>query len=139
MPSLYLTPFEQKLLRSDLLQEWKWELKEEKLEACETPAELDKRMKLLARGKNPQMEKLVQKINAKLDLGEKLTELTPEGVSDDAFALLLFGIGALGMTALVELLLRDAKSQDDLFDIAAITNARHALMKANRSTMSSAS
>lgn len=139
MPSLYLTQFEQKLLRSDLLQEWKWDLKDEQLEACESAEELDKRMKLLSKGMNPQMEKLVKKINAKLDLGERLNELAPEGVSDDAFALLLFGIGALGMTALIELLLRDAKSQDDLFDIAAITCARHALLQANRQAIPSRS
>ncbi len=131
MPTLYLTPFEKKIVRSDLLQEWKWTLKDETLQSYESPSELDVRMKLLARGKNAELEKLVEKINAKLDLGEELDSLIPEGVSDEAFTMLLFGIGALGMTALIEILAHDAKSQDDLFNMAAITGARHALLEAN--------
>ncbi|HRH94141.1 MAG TPA: hypothetical protein PKV72_06460 [Candidatus Peribacteria bacterium] len=131
MPTLYLTPFEQKLVRSDLLKEWKWTLGTETLQSYETPEELDQRMKLLSRGNNAELEKLAKKITAKLDLGQELDKLMPEDVSDEAFTMLLFGIGALGMTALIEILGRDAKSQDDLFNMAALTAARHALLEAN--------
>lgn len=131
MPTLYLTPFEQKLVRSDLLQEWKWTLASETLQSYESPEELDQRMKLLSRGNNAELEKLSKKITAKLDLGEELGKLMPEDVSDEALTMLLFGIGALGMTALIEILGRDAKSQDDLFNMAALTAARHALLEAN--------
>lgn len=131
MPTLYLTPFEQKLVRSDLLQEWKWTLADEALQAYESPEELDMRMRLLSRGSNAELEKLSKKITAKMDLGQELEKLMPEDVSDEAFTMLLFGIGALGMTALIEILGRDAKSQDDLFSMAALTIARHALLEAN--------
>ncbi len=136
MPTLYLTPFEQKLVRSDLLKEWKWTLSDETLQSYETTDELDARLKLLSKSRNVELERLSQKISAKLDMGESLENL-PEDVSDEAFTLMLFGIGAMGMTALIEILSRDAKSQDDLFNMAALTAARHALLQANSSQAAS--
>lgn len=135
MMTLYLTAFEQKLLRSDMLKDWKWGLEEEFIGEFESTEELDARMKLISSGKFPEMQKLAAKISATMERGETLDSLLPDDFTDSAFLLLLFGIGTLGMSGLIEVLLQNAKSFDDLEGIAALSEARHILLQANKNAV----
>ncbi len=136
MQKMYLTEFEQKLLQTlhpSLFAAGKQSFVTETTDAYETPADLDSRMRILAQGEYPEIKKLADHVVAKLERGTSMEKFLPEDISDEALMLILFGIGALGMTAIIEFMIRDAHNEQQLQDIAEVTKARRMLLETNAS------
>lgn len=134
MATLYLRPVERKLfeeLPTDLRETCLVE--EEGLASYERPSELVVRMRLVASDAHPEVRDFVLRMLKALQRGE---EIDPEVLGDlphDSLPVVYFGMGALGLSALIESVLPSVESAEDLEGLAALTKARHLLLEANAS------
>ena len=128
MASLLLTPVEKKLfdaLSEDVKEGW--EVVEETGTAYETPRQLQMRYHIASFRRVDAVKKLVEKIHA----GEKVDTLSLDGIPDDLLPELYYTIGAHGLQFLMEQLLQNISTDDDLQTLSGLSTLRHELLATN--------
>ena len=134
MATLYLRAYEQELLEklpADVASVCVVE--EEGLAAYETPTELVVRMRLVASDVHPEVREFVLGILEKLQKGEDLDPKIFATLPHESLPIVYFGMGAIGLCALVEALFPEVKTGEDLEGLAGLTKMRHLLLEANAS------
>lgn len=134
MATLYLRACEQELvgnLPSDLAE--LLPIEEEASMEYETHTELVVRMRLVASDAHPEVRELVLNILETLQQGRDLDPLLLNTVPHESLPVVYFGMGALGLSALIEVLIPSVKTQSDLEGIAGLSKIRHLLLEANSS------
>lgn len=132
--TLYLRPCEQEILENlpqDLISSYLVE--EEALTQYETPTELVVRMRLVASDTHPEVRELVLTILEVLQQGKPLDPSILSTVPHESLPVVYFGMGALGLSALIETVLPSVRQQSQLDGIAGLSKIRHLLLEANSS------
>ena len=133
MTTLYLTPAERKLfdrLSKAVKEQWAGKVEEEKGTAWETEEHLITRLQHLPFSDYPKTKAFAERLLLAIQSGADIESLGSE-LPSDALPLLFYMLGARGMSVLVAQFLSETKSNDDLEDLAALTSARHAMLKSN--------
>lgn len=103
-------------------------IESEVLESYESEEELVDRLSKTSYDKYPEVKAMLDKLMTSGNLEEFDLEAMPDGALD----VLLFSIGACGISALVELSLQDTELDADAAEaIAALTKARHRVLTVN--------
>lgn len=134
MHTLYLRACEQELcekLPPALCKECA--MVEEELASYEHPRELVVRMRLVASDAHPEVRELVLSIQDALQRGRDIDPAVLNVVPHESLPIVYFGMGALGLSALIEVMLSQVKTPQDIAGIAGLTKIRHILLEANAS------
>lgn len=134
MATLYLRTPEQELLEK-LSPDMKGacDVEEETLTSYERPTDLVVRMRLVASDTHPEVRDFVLHMIEALQRGEDIEPNALDGLPQESLPIVYFGMGALGLCALIEVLLPVAESPEDLEGLAGLTKVRHLLLEANAS------
>jgi hypothetical protein len=104
-----------------------WIVKEETGTAYETEEVLEIRRAMLRFQKNPSLQPLLEKLKQNIPLEQLTSKDLPEEILPDLF----FGMGARGVTVLIELAFGNVKDEEDVAGLAGLTKIRHDLLEAN--------
>jgi predicted AlkP superfamily pyrophosphatase or phosphodiesterase len=127
-----LTKEEQALLKKlapNVQALFKDRVEAESLTSFETEEELVERMSKASYEQYPEVKTMMEKLVQSGDM----TDLNLEKLSDGALDVLLFTIGACGISALIELSLQDSVGKDDVEALATLSLARHRVLTVNSS------
>lgn len=130
MSTIFLTKEEQPLfakIAASLTEGWTLETEDQT--AYETPEVLEMRGNISPLRRHPAVKEIAEKVQ----IGEKIENLKMPELSDEDVAEFFFMIGAKGMTIFLEMLLKEAKTDDDLRLIGHISDLRHSLLETNAS------
>ncbi len=131
--TFFLTADERRLFHAlprEVRTPWEESLIDEVLTAYETPADLRSRRQSMPFNRYPELKNLIEKIDASVPADE----LSFDALPAEAVPLLLAAIGAAGVSAVIEALLKDdtaIRSSDDLEGVAALSRARHQMLEDN--------
>ena len=128
---LHLTADERPLfdaLPDDVKGAWEGKLAEETLDAYETPEQLAVRLSVF--DDQPEVKRAVDAVFAALKDGASPDAVELPDMPEEVVPRVLFALGAGGMSALLQILLRSATA-DSLEGIAALSQARHLLLEQN--------
>lgn len=103
----------------------------ESLESFETPEQMRYRFDHCTLPKSPAFDVIAQKISTQVSAGEDIHDLNLTTLSAADLHSLFSMIGAVGVSAFIELGLCTCASSDDLRAIASLTHARHGLLLSN--------
>ncbi|MFA6038959.1 MAG: hypothetical protein WCV62_03475 [Candidatus Peribacteraceae bacterium] len=111
-----------------------WELKEETLSFTDTPERRSARLGLvrLHDTKLLALREKVQKAATPEEVAALLAEMDLHDVTEGDLAELFFALGPDALTLLIAPLLRDAKTDGDLDDLASLLMIRHSLLESLR-------
>ncbi|PIQ76602.1 hypothetical protein COU78_02750 [Candidatus Peregrinibacteria bacterium CG10_big_fil_rev_8_21_14_0_10_49_24] len=99
----------------------------------ESYRELIVRMRLVASDAHPEVRELVLTILEVLQRGKELDPHILSAVPHESLPVVYFGMGALGLSALIETVLPSVRTQSELDGVAGLTKIRHLLLEANSS------
>jgi hypothetical protein len=130
-PVLHLRPEERKIFNSftDTLKDG-WKVEEENRTYEDTAEHRQMRLSLL-RVRDPKLLTFLteaQKEKSPAALAELVHATDLAGVAESDLAELFFALGPATLSMIIEKLLREAKKDEDLADIAALTEIRHSLL-----------
>ncbi len=108
---------------------FKGRVESETLDSFETEEELAERLSKTSYDQYPEVKGMIDKL---LTSGN-IDDLDFEKLSDGALDVLLFSIGACGISALIEISLQDEVSKDAVEAIATLSAARHRVLTVNSS------
>ncbi len=129
MNNVFLTKDEKQLfqgLPANLTKDW--EVLDEIQNSYESPAVLSIRRAMSTLGKFPQVGKIVQNVRQ-----SEVEKVSLEGIPDQILTELCFTIGAVGVSVLMQAILRKAESEDDLQALMTFGHLRHDLLETNAS------
>ncbi|MAE68620.1 hypothetical protein CL635_02320 [bacterium] len=127
---LHLTAVEKAVFEAlpDSLQEG-WTVVDETLDSYESERQIVMRYRLADFSAYPQVAVMVERIANGESPGDVSLNDLPDGVQKELY----FTMGARGVNALIQTLLPEMKSDDELAALAALSAARHKLLEINAS------
>ena len=106
-------------------------IEEESLTSYERPTDLVVRMRLVASDSHPEVRDVVLGMLDTLQKGGEIQPDVLDAIPHESLPIVYFGMGALGLCALIEALIPSIETQEDLEGIAALTKVRHLLLESN--------
>jgi hypothetical protein len=136
MGTMFLTTSERAVfdaLPRALREGWVERTKEEGGTAYESEKQRETRLRIVAEEykRYPHLQRIAEGALKQVAEGKGPEDLSLEEIPQDALMPLLFSLGASGVSALIEALLGDVKSDEDLSGIAALSEVRHAILESN--------
>lgn len=132
--TFYIVDEELALLTPENKKAWAGQLKKETLTAYETPEQLDARMKSVNYDKYPELRAQIDAFAREVQSG-KMPTLSFSNFPEEAIDSFLFSIGASGISAFIDLYLRQkevVESTGAMEAVAALSRARHKILEKNQ-------
>ncbi len=136
---VHLTADEQKLfeaLPAAVKAVFKKRIETEIIDAYETEAELKERLRNASFTSDPRARLLAEKVMHKLARSENLDDLSLDELPEQVLSSVLYGMGAVGISAIIELMLADAKNTETVEAIGLLSRARNKVLRANAASRS---
>lgn len=135
METIYLTKEEKEIfdsLPAGSKNRWLDRVQRETIDAYETPEELERRMIGARYERFPQVRRIVDDMIHASAEGKSINDVSVEDFPDEAVPTFLYGIGALGMSAIIKAQLQEVRLNDALLEtIGALSRSRHLVLKSN--------
>ncbi|OGJ72007.1 hypothetical protein A2454_05430 [Candidatus Peribacteria bacterium RIFOXYC2_FULL_55_14] len=136
MATLYLRPSERELLEKlPSALAGACAVEDEELTSFESTSELVVRMRLVASDAHPEVRDFVLGVLHDLQRGKEINPKALARLPHESLPVVYFGMGALGLCALIEVLFPSVRSREDLEGLAGLTKVRHLLLEANASAL----
>lgn len=136
MSTLYVTSEEKELFQAlpdSVTSAWDGDIEVETLESYESSSELIVRMRLVTSDGHPEVREFVFNTLEKLQNGGELHANVLDDVPSESLPVVFFGIGAIGLAAIIEMTLHKVQDADDLDGLAALSLVRHIILQTNAS------
>ena len=134
MDTLYLTAHEKELIQS-LPAELQVSFELEELEAYETEEQLDIRMTMLAERDHLTLHEFLDGFRSAMEQEAEIDLSFMQRFPNALIPELLFAMGAIGISAIIECVLPDAQTERHIEGVAALSSFRHRILEANAAAL----